>query len=150
MSKYLLGLGNPSMADDSVGLRLAEEFFDQAPNGFEAVDMAHDSMRMLFYCEPGTEQIIVVDCVDMGLEPGAFRVFAPEDVESQKEIGNMSTHEGDVLKVIELGRQLGYHVPPVKIFGVQPENTCFGFDLSPALQENYDVYVQELKSIMIG
>jgi hydrogenase maturation protease len=148
MSKFILGLGNPSMADDSVGLRLVEEFFENAPNGFESMDMAHDSMRLLFHCEPTTERIIVVDCVEMGLEPGEFRVFVPEDVESQKDLGYISTHEGDVLKVIELGRQLGYHIPPIQIFGIQPQNVGFGLELSHALQVKYDVYVRELKAMM--
>jgi hydrogenase maturation protease len=148
VAKFFLGLGNPSMSDDSVGLRLVEHFFDKAPNGFEAVDMAHDSLRILFYCEPGTEQIVVVDCVDMGLAAGEYRIFRPENVESLKEISGFSTHEGDVLKALELGRQLGYTIPPVTIFGIQPENTAFGFDLSAQVSARYDEYVRELSSLM--
>jgi hydrogenase maturation protease len=148
MAKYLLGLGNPSMSDDSVGLRLAESFFDKFLNGFESVDMAHDSMRILFYCEPSTERIIVVDCVEMGLAAGEYRVFRPDDVETKKDLAGMSTHEGDVLKAIELGRQLGYTIPPITIVGIQPEVTSFGFELSPPVAARYEEYVATLESLM--
>ncbi len=148
MSRFLLGLGNPSMSDDSIGLRLAEHFFDVAPNGFEAVDMAHDSLRLLFYCEPTTEKIVVVDCVEMNLAPGEFQIFTPEDVESKKELSGFSTHEGDVLKAVELGRQLGYTIPPITIVGIQPANTAFGFELSPELGARYSEYIDELNRLM--
>jgi hydrogenase maturation protease len=148
MARYLLGLGNPSMSDDSVGLRLAEHFFDKAVNGYEAVDMAHDSMRILFYCEPGTEKIIVVDCVEMGLVPGEFRIFEPNDVETTKELAGISTHEGDVLKALELGKQLGYSIPPITIMGIQPEVTTFGFDLSANVAARYENYIAVLKDLM--
>ncbi len=148
MAKYLLGLGNPSMSDDSVGLRLVERFFEKAPGGFEAMDMAHDSMRLLFYCEPTTERIIVVDCVDMGLTAGEYRIFTPSEVNTHKELENFSTHEGDLLKVVELGRQLGYHIPPIQILGIQPANMEFGFELSEAVNQNFSTYVRELEHVM--
>jgi hydrogenase maturation protease len=148
MTKYLLGLGNPSMSDDSVGLRLVERFFETAPGGFEAMDMAHDSMRLLFYCEPTTERIIVVDCVDMGLQAGEYRIFTPDQVDTHKELENFSTHEGDLLKVVELGRQLGYHIPPIQILGIQPENVQFGFELSEPVNQNFSTYIRELEHAM--
>jgi hydrogenase maturation protease len=148
MKNFLLGLGNPSMGDDAVGLLLVERFFDAAPGGFEAVDMAHDGMRLLFYCLPETGRIIVVDCVEMGLEPGAFCIFRPEDVESTKQLAGISTHEGDVLKVIELGRQLGYPIPEILVFGVQPLSTKFGLELSQPLAARFEEYVAELAKMM--
>lgn len=136
------------MSDDSIGLRLVEHFFDKAPNGYHAADMAHDSLRTLFYCERGTERIIIVDCVEMGIEPGDFRVFSPSDVESVKELSGFSTHEGDVLKALELGRQLGYAIPPVLIMGIQPERTDFGFELTPKVAAKFDSYVHKLLELM--
>ena len=85
--KYLIGIGNWSMGDDGIGLRVVEAVEREGlAKEFEAVDIADDGMRLLFYCTPETERIVLVDAVELGLAPGVWRVFRPEAVETRKEL----------------------------------------------------------------
>ena len=56
----------------------------------------------------------------MGLAPGDVRFFTPDEVETTKALAGISTHEGDVLKVLELARAAGYTVPRLRIMGIEP------------------------------
>lgn len=141
--RYIIGLGNSVMADDGVGLRIVEEIARRGlERGFEAVAVADEGTRLLFYITRDTEKIVLVDAVDMGLPPGDWRLFKPEDVETRKTGPGMSTHEGDILKVLALARHLGYPLPPITILGIQPGLLGPGLELSPALEARFETYLE--------
>lgn len=141
--RYIIGIGNYSMADDSIGLRIVEHIVRNGlDKGFEAVDIADEGMRLLFYLKQETEKIVLIDAVDLGLAVGDCLLFEPKDVETTKETQRLTTHEGDILKILEFARNLGYPVPPITILGIQPGNLEPGMELSPALQERFDIYLK--------
>lgn len=141
--RYIIGVGNSSMADDGVGLRVVEAVARRGLEpGFEAVAIADEGLRLLFYLTENTEKIVLVDAVDLGLAPGEYRLFKPEDVESQKETSGMTTHEGDVLRVLEMAGNLRYRIPPLTILGIQPANVGPGLELSPEIERQLDTYIQ--------
>ncbi len=130
------------MTDDGVGLRIVEYLARSGrEQGFEAVAIADEGSRLLFYLSGDTEKVVIIDAVDMGLAPGEFRLFLPEDVETRKTGGGLTTHEGDILKVLELARRLGYAIPPITILGIQPQSLGPGLELSPALASRFESYV---------
>ena len=55
------------------------------------------------YFQPETERIVLVDAVVTGGAPGSFVGFDPADAASEI-LSRMTTHEGDLLQVIELAR----------------------------------------------
>jgi hydrogenase maturation protease len=141
--RYIIGLGNYSMADDGIGLRIVEHIAQNGlEQGFEAVDLADEGMRLLFYLEEETEKIVLIDAVDLGLPPGEYRLFKPEDVDSGKDLKRLTTHESDILAILKIARSLDYPIPPVTILGIQPEVLDPGMELSPALQKRFDAYVR--------
>ena len=141
--RYIIGVGNYSMTDDGIGLRVVEHIARRGlEQGFEAAAIADEGMRLLFYLTENTEKIVIVDAVDMGLEPGEYRLFKPEDVETQKITSGMTTHEGDILRVLEMARSLRYPIPPVTVLGIQPGSMGPGLELSPALESQLDTYVR--------
>ncbi len=140
--RYIIGVGNASMADDGIGLRVVEHLARRGlEEGFEAAAIADEGTRLLFYLTANTEKIVIVDAVDMGLEPGEYRLFKPEDVETQKTTSRITTHEGDILRVLGLARGLGYPVPPITVLGIQPGSMRPGLELSPALERQFDTYL---------
>ena len=141
--RYILGIGNYLMADDSIGLRIVEHISQQGLNqDFEPVAMADDGMRLLFYLTEETEKIVLVDAVDLGLSPGEFLLFRPSEVNSRKDLKGLTTHEGDILKILELAKSLGKILPPITILGIQPGCLEPGIEISPALQKQFDIYLQ--------
>jgi hydrogenase maturation protease len=141
--RYLIGVGHSAMSDDGVGLKVVEQIARRGlDQGFEAAAIADEGTRLLFYLTENTDKVVIVDAVDMGLEPGDYRLFTPEEVESRKMTRGLTTHEGDILKVIELAARLGYPIPPITILGIQPGNLGPGLELSPALESRFDTYLR--------
>lgn len=140
--RYLIGIGNETMADDGVGPRVAETVSDRARElGFETIVIGHDAVGILAYLDEATERILFVDCVRMGRAPGDWACFSPEDVESRKQLDRLTTHEGDLLRIVDIGRRLGCPIPPITILGIEPEHIEPGVQLSPALETRFDEYV---------
>ena len=105
--KYLIGMGNYSMGDDGIGLRITEHISDNMlDDGFEAIEVANNGMQLLTYFDDNTEKLLIVDAVKFGGKPGEHILFSPEDVKTQKVVGTVSTHEGDILKLITMAEEL--------------------------------------------
>ncbi len=140
--RYILGLGNYAMGDDGIGLQIVEQIADRGlDRRFTVVEAGNDGMLVLTYFSAETDKLLIVDAVDFGGAPGEFIFFAPEDVETRKYAGGISTHEGDVLRLIEMGRTLGLPVPQIRILAVQPLSMQMDGGLSAALAARMDDYV---------
>lgn len=147
--RFLIGVGNETMTDDGVGPRVADALAKAASElGFDTVVIGHDTLGTLAYFDDSTERIVFVDCVRMGMRPGACARFSPDEVETRKALEGLTTHEGDLLRVIELGRRLGCPIPPITIVGIEPDLTDPGLDLSPALQARFNEYLAAVLDAM--
>jgi hypothetical protein len=60
---------------------------------------------------------------------------------SRKRVGTMSTHEGDLLKVLEFAVSLGEPLAPITIMGIEPAEVANEPGLSAPLAERFDEYV---------
>jgi hydrogenase maturation protease len=139
--RYLIGLGNYLAGDDGVGVHVVEHVVANGlEHGFAAVDLGANALNMVAYLGSETEAVLAVDAAYLGLEPGDYRIFAPDEVETQKELAGFSTHEGDPLKVLELARSAGYTIPPFALMGIEPQGVEHGTPLSAPLRERLPVY----------
>ena len=139
--RYLLGVGNFCAWDDSIGLRVIEHIVEAGlEKGFRAIDLSGNVLNLINFLEPGTERILIVDSARMGRRPGEFEFFQPEDVETQKELSGLTTHEGDLLKILRLARELKYHIPPITFMGIEPQDTRNEMGLSPVLEDRLPQY----------
>ncbi|HOT24175.1 MAG TPA: hydrogenase maturation protease [Thermoleophilia bacterium] len=140
--RYLIGLGNYLAGDDGVGVHVVEYVVAHGlDRGFTAVDLATNALDMVAYLEPETEAVLAVDAAYLGLEPGEFRIFSPDEAETQKELAGFSTHEGDPLKVVELARAMGCTVPAFAFMGIEPGRVAHGTELSERVRERLPEYV---------
>jgi hydrogenase maturation protease len=140
--RYLIGVGNETMTDDGVGPRVAEALVMRAREfDFETVVIGHDAVGILAYFDDTTDRIVFVDCVRMGRAPGEWACFSPADVDSHKALDRMTTHEGDLLRIVELAKQLGCPIPPITILGIEPDCIGPGLELSDTLRTRFAEYV---------
>jgi len=140
--RYLIGIGNCTASDDGVGVRVVEHIVaTHREQGFRAIDLGANSLNLVDYLDADTEAILVVDAAKIGGLPGEYALFSPSAAESQKPLTGISTHEGDLLRVIELARTAGYVIPRVEIMGIEPASLEYGLELSPALRARLDDYV---------
>lgn len=151
MAKYLIGMGNYAKQDDGIGLHIVEHIVDKGlDQGFTAIEARNDGLSVMGYFSEDTELMLIVDCALVDLDPGEFVVFDVEDVDSKKLVGTISTHEGDILKIVQLARSLGYHIPPVKVLAIQPSSMDLEMSLSPLLESKLLEYVDRAISELSG
>lgn len=142
----VLGLGNPLMADEGIGIEIIT-ILKSASGDYPEVDFLDSGcggMTLLHYLE-GRKKAIIIDCAFMGTEPGTMKRFKPEDVKSVKKLAHHSLHEVDILKVIELAKQLGDCPQEIIFFAIEPEKIEQQQSLTPLLQNKLNEYIQTIR-----
>jgi hydrogenase maturation protease len=138
----VLGLGNPLMGDDRVGLtalnRLEEEWF--VPRFVSLVDGGTWGMNLLPVVE-STDRLLVLDAIDVGAPPGTIVRLAGDEV--PRVLGQkLSPHQIDLREVLALAELRGSLPSQLVALGVQPERVELTADLSPAVEEGVNQVVE--------
>lgn len=141
----VLGLGNPLMGDEGIGTHLIEELQKQAENypDIEFMDGGTGGMQLLHYIA-GKKKAVILDCAIMGLAPGTIKRFTPDQVKTVKKLAHLSLHEVDIIRVIELSKQLGECPDEVVFFGIEPEAIIQEMHLTETLAAKIPDYINEI------
>jgi len=148
MKAGIIGVGNPFRKDDGIGIVLLEKLIekkDDLPQDIEYIDGGTGGMNLLHILAL-FDVALVIDAVKLNGCPGESKLFKSEDVRSKKSSINISTHESDVLKIINLSKELGEIPDQLFIFGVQPKDVSQGDNLSPELQKSIPLLTSNLKN----
>jgi hydrogenase maturation protease len=132
MKVLILGMGNPILSDDGVGLFIAGRLKDRLKN----VDVMTTAMAGLDTLDliSGYDRIFLVDaCTTKGSTPGEIVKFCHE---RNGFLHLFSSHGLNFFELISLGKTLGLEMPEVGgIYGVEiGDEVCFGRELSPELK----------------
>lgn len=116
----VLGLGNPLMGDDGLGLaalaRLKAEF--EMPPEVSLVDGGTWGMNLLHLIE-GAERLVLLDAINTGDMPGTVNFLEREDLPrffSHK----LSPHQIDLREVLGLAELRGHLPRQMVAIGIQP------------------------------
>lgn len=140
--RYLVGIGNYTALDDSIGLRVAETVADEGlDRGFRVLDLAGTLLDLVHYLDESCEEMLIVDSAHMGKAPGEWAFFRPGQVETRKALAGLSSHEGDLIQVLALARSLGRPLPSLTILGIEPETIRLEIGLSSTLAARLQEYV---------
>jgi hydrogenase maturation protease len=102
-SARLLCLGNDILADDAVGLRVAETLHGRLPASVDVVASAESGLRLLDYLV-GVPRVIVIDAVQTGsAPPGTVFVLREEDISYSP---GPSGHYIGLFEALALGKKL--------------------------------------------
>jgi hydrogenase maturation protease len=130
-STLVLGMGNPILSDDGVGLYVAERLqAGPMPDGVE-VQLSEVAGLRLLELVKGYDKVVIVDALRSGREPGAIVRYEAREFKGGHRYG--SAHSIGLHTALELGRQLGMPMPEdVTVFAVEAEDIeTFGEDFSP-------------------
>ena len=144
-STVVLGLGNPLMGDEGIGVYLVEQlakFAAQYPS-VDFIDAGTGGLAVVHYIE-GRHKAVIIDCAFMDEEPGVLRRFTPEEVRTRKVLAHQSLHEADLMRILDLARQLGQAPDRVILFGIQPKCVELGRELSPILRDKTGEYISSI------
>jgi hydrogenase maturation protease len=148
MKAGIIGVGNPLRRDDGIGIVLLEKLIEKKsdlPQYIEYIDGGTGGMNLLHILAP-FDVALIIDAVNLNRCPGESKLFKSEDVCSKKSSINISTHESDVLKIINLSKELGEIPDELFIFGVQPKDTSQGDGLSSELQRSVESLTLSLQN----
>jgi hydrogenase maturation protease len=130
-STLILGMGNPILSDDGVGLYVAQRLRETAlPEGVEIRESEVAGLRLLELLR-GHDKVVIVDALQTGREAGEVVRYEARDFAGGHRYS--SAHSIGLPTALELGRELGYDMPAdVIVFAVEALDVeTFSEELSP-------------------
>jgi len=109
MKTLVIGLGNPLLRDDSVGLRVVQQLRPLL-NSYSDIEILEDYWGGLRLMERmvGFDRAIIIDAICTGAEPGTIHLLSPDDIPTQH---SASAHDVNLPTALQLGRISGAHLP---------------------------------------
>ena len=145
----VLGLGNPILSDDGIGVRVAEQVKAALPED-ACVDVSEACVGGLSLMERmvGYDRVILIDalCLEPS-QPGAIRRLNLEDLRSMSPSQHIaSAHDTNLLTALAAGRRMSLPLPEVvTLFAIEAENVLdFGEEMTPAVAEALPVAVRQV------
>lgn len=145
MRTLLLGMGNPILSDDAIGVRLARDFrtrVQRLENTADLVVIEECSLGGINLLDiiAGYERLIVLDSIQTkeGV-PGHWHYFTAEALRETMNLSNI--HDTNFATALELGRRLGQDIPPeeeIHIFAIEVQDVItFSETMTPPLESAY-------------
>ncbi|UCC14452.1 MAG: HyaD/HybD family hydrogenase maturation endopeptidase [Gammaproteobacteria bacterium] len=133
----VLGLGNILWADEGFGVRAVEALNAayRFPSNVRLMDGGTQGIFLLPWVR-AAEQLLILDAIDFGLEPGELRVMHQEDVPRFMGVKKVSMHQAGFQEVL-MSAQLADEFPDkIALVGVQPELLDdYGGSLRPVVKD---------------
>jgi hydrogenase maturation protease len=135
MKTLVLGMGNPILSDDGVGIRVAQEVGKQLDD--PQVTVAESSLAGMSLLDfmVGYDQVIIIDAIQTP-EGNAGQVYrmGSEDFSSAKHFS--SPHQINLITALELGKMLNLAMPQkITIFAVEAKDvTNFSEKCTPEVE----------------
>jgi len=131
MKTIVLGVGNPILQDDGVGLHVIEALRQRLTNPLVTVETASTGGMNLLDMIRGYEKVILIDAVKQNnSKPGEVKRFLLSDFHS---VHSCNPHDVSLSEALHVAEQLGEKHLPLQIIliGITVKNTYeFGEHLS--------------------
>jgi hydrogenase maturation protease len=137
MKTLILGLGNPLLRDDSVGLRVVQQLRGVLAERKD-VEIDEDYWGGLRLMEQmiDFDRAIIVDAICTDEPAGTIHLLSPDDIPTQR---SASAHDVNLPTALELGRQAGAHLPATEnilLIGIEADDVqTFEEGLSPDVEK---------------
>jgi len=149
MKTLLLGMGNPILCDDAVGVRLAAavaQRLGRRPDVDVVAECGVGGLGLLDVLA-GYERVLAFDSIQTGAgRPGDWYVF---DAAALRDTVNLrNVHDTNLATALALGRSLGLCLPAdrdIRIYAVEVEdNVTFSERMSAALEHAFPELVEQV------
>jgi len=143
MKTLVLGLGNPILTDDAVGIRIAQELKEEIPN-LEVIEASEAGIALLDHII-GYDRLVIIDSIrtEKGKAGGLYKL----ELEDLKPATDFSSSHGiDIATAFKLGKELGCKMPMhVSIYAVEiRDNTTFGEKCTEEVEGRIPSIVQQI------
>ena len=135
MKIAILGVGNILLKDEGIGVRVVQQLESgySFPPNIALIDGGTAGPHLLDLFSD-YDDIIIIDAVQGGEQPGTLYRFRPDQITSDSSMG-LSIHQMGVMEVLSQARLLGKK-PTVTIIGIEPQDiSAWGMELSPVIEQ---------------
>ena len=143
MKTVILGLGNPILTDDAVGIKIAQKLKEENSK-LEVIETSEAGIALLDLIT-GYDKLIIIDSIknEQG-KPGELYKLGLEDLKPAKDFP--SSHGIGIATAFELGKGLGYKMPKfVSIYAVEiKDNTTFGEKCTEEVEQRIPFIVKQI------
>ena len=150
MGTLVLGLGNPVLSDDSVGIKVTQALRGRVRPEVTVVESSVGGLDFLDLLA-GYDKAIIVDAIQTeNGKPGQIRRLEPEALKATRHVNN--PHDLDFPTAIELGKKLNLSMPEdITIFGIEVQEVMtLSEDCTPEVEQAIpvcvDLVLHELQS----
>lgn len=143
MNTLILGIGNPILTDDGVGIKIARKIKEGNPE-LEVIETSEAGIALLDLIAD-YDKLVIIDSIKTGQEkPGKAYKLRLEDLKPA--VDSASSHGVDIATAFELGRGLGYRMPKyISLYAVEiKDNTTFGEDCTEEVEERIPFIMSQI------
>jgi len=137
----ILGMGNPILSDDGIGLLIAEEIGKRV-KGAEVVTTALVGVHLLDLIA-GYDKVFLIDALTTvgGIKGEVVKL---KDGGATSHL--FSSHGVNFFELLRLGGELGYKMPELgRVYGIEiGDEIAFGEELSPELKERLPCIIEKI------
>ncbi|MCJ7464310.1 MAG: hydrogenase maturation protease [Thermoplasmata archaeon] len=122
MRVLILGVGNPILSDDGVGIHVARELKKRSIPGVDVEELAASGLELLDVVR-GYDKVVIIDAIQTTKgKPGELYILEEKDFE--KSIHGSSPHGINIATALALGRKLVPNEMPKEVvfFAVEAED----------------------------
>jgi hydrogenase maturation protease len=149
----ILGVGNPILSDDRIGLLVVEKLASTPLNTSDIAEVSigtatEGGLEFMEKLE-GYDRAIVIDAMMTGeLEVGEIRELKLDDLQQTSNL--LSSHGIDLRTAVEFGRNIGTKMPEkIRIFGIEiSDNLTVSEDMAPRVEAAADKAVQRIAELI--
>jgi hydrogenase maturation protease len=144
LKTIVLGIGNPILRDDSVGLKVARAVKRAAPE-VEVVETAEAGLSLLEWA-PDHDRLIVIDSIKAAEGEESGEVFKLDFATLDPAMDFTSFHGVDIVTAFELGKRLSYQMPQsVSVYAITVrENRTFTTECSDEVERKIPAITGEI------
>lgn len=143
MRTLILGIGNPILTDDGVGIKIAQCLKEERP-GLD-VELTCEAAIGLLDLVVGYDKLIIVDSINTESgEPGELYQLTLDDLKPNMDFS--SAHRMDIATAFEVGKHMGCKMPSsVSIYAVKTKDAItFAEQCTEEVAEKIPSIVQQI------
>ncbi len=134
MRTLILGIGNPILTDDGVGIKIAQRLKEENPE-LEVMETSEAGITLLDLVA-GYDRLIIIDSIKTGQgKPGELYKLGLEDLKPTVDF--LPSHGINIATAFELGQKMGYKMPKyISLYAVEiKSNLTFGEECTEEVRE---------------
>jgi len=145
VNTLVLGVGNPILTDDGIGIKIAQKLKEEKPD-LDVMETAEAPIAILdLIATVDCDKLIIIDSIKTGQgELGELYRFDLEDLKPARDFS--TSHGVDIATTFELGKRLGYKMPKhIGFYAVEIEdNSNFGEGCTRGVEEKIPSIVGQI------